>query len=133
MRRANGSTPRTESRALRGKCSGRAATGYVPRTKSQVLRAKWEGQETVGSHPAEIGFETHCVTPIESRGQGFAVALGRGTAGITGAVFSSPFVSPVSTVLFQRLQVKRYLSEKISKYPKKTVETEKRSFGRRQL
>ena len=79
-----------------------AVTGYVPRAKDQVLRAKCSGQKTFGSHPADLGFETRCVTPIEGWGRASQFPWGRGGARSRRAVFPSPFVSPVSTGLFQR-------------------------------
>ena len=99
VRRVKGFTPRTKGRALRGKCEERRAKCYAPSASRYGLRAQGQGPsaqrevrgpETDGSHLADLGFETRCVTRIESRGQGFAVPLGVRAARSTRDGFSSP-------------------------------------------
>ena len=112
-RGAKGATPRTKSRALRGKCGERRAKCYVPRASRYGLRAQGQAPsaqsepfraqdqepsaqgevrraKNVGSHPADLGFETGCVTRIESRGRGFAVPPGgEGCEKHKGRIFQS--------------------------------------------
>ena len=88
MRRAKGFALRASSDGPRGE--ERRAKCYAPRAKSQVLRAKCSGQKPDGSHPADLGFETRCGTPIESRGRASQFPWGRGCARSRRAVFPSP-------------------------------------------
>ena len=77
--------PRSQRFAPSAESDEPSAQRQVRRAQSEVLRA-----ENRGSHPADLGFENRCVTPIESTGEGFAVPLGVRAARSTRDGFSSP-------------------------------------------